>query len=271
MASYPSYNGYPWTYIFRLATFGTCISFSLILLGLCGHLISVTVSNLNPPFYYVFSALGVATSILTLFTLPLMIVVEQIRKGTIISQVIFEVAWTGTLAVLWLATAGSASRSYHIDSPFICFVGNFDFFLTICRETRAVQAFAHLGWVCLFTYTFTLTYMAFISKRNGRDVWYNSVKDSQFLMTGPTQTLQPQPQTQTQPVYYQVDPSKIPLASIEQVPQAAVFQQQPDFAPQFQGQPQGYAVPEANGYPRQESYVMHANQTAPSATTNSPV
>jgi len=202
--------------------------FTVIVLGLSIH---ITVETEKIGFYFVFAAMAIATSLLTLFTLPTILIIDQKRKGAVTSQIMFEVAWLGTLAIFWMATAGLTSNAY-LDAFYVCFWGYNDTF-SGCRETQAVEAFAHLNWLWLTSYVFTILAFAVISHNNGRDVWRTSVRDGQFATTR---------LAQQQPVYYETDPSKI-----------AVQQAYPPQQGYISPQPTGYGTPQP-GYPQASPY-----------------
>jgi len=72
---------------------GFAIASSFTVLILAAVVINFT-SNDYYGRYYTFGALGIATSSLTLLTLPVMLLYSANRKGAFTSMISVEVAWT---------------------------------------------------------------------------------------------------------------------------------------------------------------------------------
>ncbi|KAF8503324.1 hypothetical protein F5888DRAFT_975674 [Russula emetica] len=89
----------------RVVTFSTTIFFSLIVMSLSANLISLTM----PAFYFNFSALALATALLSLLTVAIMLVVDRLRQGSIFSYIVVEIVWLSILWVLWLITGSYAA------------------------------------------------------------------------------------------------------------------------------------------------------------------
>ncbi|KAF5388246.1 hypothetical protein D9615_000024 [Tricholomella constricta] len=163
----------------RLAAFGVVSVFSLIVLALSAHLINTTTTFYGG--YFSFSALGVATAVLTMLTLPVMLAVDNMRKGAFTSMIIVELAWLGFLWVLWLSSAATASQvSLFVFGGPTC--GSRSSRLsTACREASAIQAFSYLNWFILFGYIGTLLAFSIMAATRGyKRVWFQSVKDTEF-------------------------------------------------------------------------------------------
>jgi hypothetical protein len=285
-----------WLRTFRTAVHGIVTLFSLIVFAICIHIIVWTkqyrigdnLSDDDPSgydpsgyhpsgyhsssyypsgYYFPFVAMGVAISLLTLLTLPMMLILDHQHKGAITSQIMVELAWFGTLAIFWIATAGLTSGTAWVANCSVMeHVTDIGIIPSICREAQAVEAFAHLNWLWLFVYTFTILVFALISHNNGRDVWCTSVRDGQFATTRIAIT---------QPVYYETDPAKmVPVQQQVPVLTGQAYPPQPGYvSPQQTGyippQP-GYVSPQPTGYiPPQPGYPVSPYQ-APAQVPGSP-
>ncbi|KAG6813193.1 hypothetical protein H0H92_013313 [Tricholoma furcatifolium] len=162
----------------RLGAFAFVILASVIILALCAHITHTTETLLGG--YFAFSALGIATSLLALFTLPVMLVIDNMRKGAVTSMIIAEIAWLGTLWILFLSTAATASQAATFSFGDRC-SSRFAIYTTTCHEFGAVQAFAHLAWIVLFAYLALLVVFSInLANRGHSRVWYQSVKETEF-------------------------------------------------------------------------------------------
>lgn len=168
-----------WIGLARLIVFSILSGFAVIILSLAAHWISVTENWLE--LYYAYVALAVATGVLTIVTVPVMLIIDFLRRGAFTSMILVEVVWLGILWVLWLATGAYAADQ----------LGGFgttchsryypDWWTTGCSETQAITAFAFLGWIALLGYWIALVTIASISATRGApNVWYQSVKDANF-------------------------------------------------------------------------------------------
>ncbi|CAL1701576.1 unnamed protein product [Somion occarium] len=200
----------------RLVAFGTVSLFSVIILALSAHWIATTETKFVSPFYDPYAAFALAVSLLSLLTLPAMLIIDHIRKGAFTSKIIFELSWIGTLAILWLASAAVTSQVY-ANSTLTCW-RNFTVIIVGCREAQAIQAFGHLNWLLLFFYSVGLAVLSLVSHNNGRDVWHYSVKDAQFAtsVTSPAGT---------PGVYEPKDPMTGPSTQNVPVPQQTYYPQ----------------------------------------------
>ncbi|GJE84953.1 MARVEL domain-containing protein [Phanerochaete sordida] len=168
-----------WIQLARLAVFGTVSVLAIIVMGLAAGWIASTEKELDS--YFAYAALAVAVPVLTLFTVPPMLVVDLLRRGAFTSMILVEVVWLGILWVLWLATAAYAADQ----------LGGFggschsrfypSWWTTGCSETQAITAFSFLIWLALLGYWIALVTIASISATRGAPgVWYASVRDAQF-------------------------------------------------------------------------------------------
>lgn len=163
----------------RLVVLVTSIVFATIVLGLAADLVSITESNAG--LYWNFSALGVATAVLTFVTLIFMVVIDAYRRGAFTSRVVVEAVWLSILWVLWLSTGAYAA---YTDS--LVFIGSDCSFVNptaslVCGEFKAIEAFSFLTWIILMGYTGTLIVFAFIGQSRGNNSWTTTVRDASFL------------------------------------------------------------------------------------------
>ncbi|KAG6861488.1 hypothetical protein C0995_015915 [Termitomyces sp. Mi166 len=99
--------------VLRTGVFAFVILASVIVLALCAHVTNTTVSLFEG--YFVFAALGIATSLLAFLSLPVMLIVDNMRKGAVTSMILMEIAWLvfGYLATLITLSFILANRGYN--------------------------------------------------------------------------------------------------------------------------------------------------------------
>ncbi|KAG5645769.1 hypothetical protein DXG03_005306 [Asterophora parasitica] len=163
----------------HLVSFGVVSLFSLIVLGLSAHLTNVATTYFG--IYLRFAALGIATSLLSLLTLPAIIYIDNIRKGVSTSKIATELVLLhdtrGFLWVLWLATAADTDGFGTNCGRF----GSGSRLGIACSETAAVRAFGYLSWSILLTYFGVLLFFAATAAVRGhKDTWFYSVKEADF-------------------------------------------------------------------------------------------
>jgi len=166
--------------IVRVVTFATTILFALIVMCISASLISLT----EPFFYYKFSALSLATSLLTMFTVIPMFVIDKHRQGSIFSYIVVEISWLSFLWVLWLSSGSYAAWT---DGQIIdlfpneasCNFGLFSVQGAVqgCQEVKAIMAFSFLSWIILMGYTVTLLVLAIRAQERGNSAWTTGVRD----------------------------------------------------------------------------------------------
>lgn len=143
----------------RMAAFGVVCLFSVIIFCLSAHIISVT-NSYRRGAYYQFTAVSLATAIMSLLSLPGLCVfstssdaytpelivdfrwvnrffISANRRGALPSFVMVEIAWLSFLAVMWVASAGTTVGT----GVNYCTVGG------ICSEAQAIEAFGFLNWL----------------------------------------------------------------------------------------------------------------------------
>jgi len=199
----------------RMGQLATAFLFSFIVLGLSGNIINR--ANGNSPD---FAGLALATSILTMFAIIPVVIVDFFRKGAFTSLVVTEIVWTSILTILWLAAAADTTSGLNGTScPSTINEGGFVFqvdpeSVTICREVQAIAAFSWLNFFIIGAWLVFLIVAASISHNRGNDrVWLGPVPGTEFFA---------------------------PAGRAEQSPDAV------EYAPQQQV-PQGYMVQQ--GYP----------------------
>ncbi|KAH9843966.1 uncharacterized protein C8Q71DRAFT_730718 [Rhodofomes roseus] len=192
-----------WLEIFRIVTLAWVLLCGIIVLALGGHVISVSEEYFNS--YADYTALGVATGVLTLVTVPVMIALDFFLS-TFTSWIAVELSWLSLLWILFLATAADAASDLNRVN------NRCNFYYTqqntMCHETQGMAAFAFLAWIPLMAYTITLLVIAILNSSQSANIWTSSIKDTfvgpktgnQIPMTtnataGPV--VQPQPATQT--------------------------------------------------------------------------
>jgi hypothetical protein len=161
----------------RITLFSITIAFSLIGLGLNAYFLSLTEPH---NFYFIFSALGVATALLTIVTIPIMLILDFIRRGAFTSMIVFELSWLFVLAILWVTTAGEAVSTSNYYYPQGC-VATDSIDNTYCMEVQAVEAFAFLNFFIFLGYTCVLLVFSIIGSTRGNTIWTRSVKEATFL------------------------------------------------------------------------------------------
>ncbi|KAI0303076.1 hypothetical protein BC826DRAFT_328184 [Russula brevipes] len=175
-----------WPFTFRLVTFATTILFSVIVMSLSADLISMTA-----PGYFIFSALALAISLLTILTLTLMLIIDKLREGSIFSYAGVEIAWLTILWILWLTSGSYAAWT---DNQLIsgypeeatCDFGDLNDVgadIRFCHEIKAVIGFSFILWILLMAYTFTLLVLTLRARGRGHPAWTTSVRDGVLLHT----------------------------------------------------------------------------------------
>jgi len=153
-------------HLIRLASFGTVLVFSIIVLGLSANIDALVHASFDP------ASLALAVSVITIFTMVPIIALEHLRKGMVTSLVFVELIWVGVLWVLWLASGGEAASLGVIASR--C---SSDFLSsgekTLCSSIVAITAFSFLNWLILMGWFVTLLIFGVMGNH-----WNNSVPDT---------------------------------------------------------------------------------------------
>jgi len=166
----------------RLVTLSVSILFSVILLAMSSHLVSLF-SDAEA-----FPLVAIAASVLTLPNSSLMIFVGIRRRGAFPSKIIYELVSLPILSILFLACGASAANSLSftflsaIDCSQISDLGDeLTEAETACHEHKAIQAFAFLTWILLGAYSVVLLTLSIIASSRSKPVWFTSVKDAVFF------------------------------------------------------------------------------------------
>ncbi|KAF7964567.1 hypothetical protein HWV62_5604, partial [Athelia sp. TMB] len=155
---------------------GSTIVFAIIVLGLAANYTSET--QAADGITLDFAALAIATAVLTLVSLPAMLIIDAVRDGAFTSMVVTELATLFVLWVLWLATAAYTTNIF--DSAFY-FSGScndlFPEYRPVCHQYQALMAFSWLAWLALFIYSVYVFVLAIIGANRGQRVWTATAKE----------------------------------------------------------------------------------------------
>jgi len=167
-----------------MVVFGVTSLFAFIVVVLGGLVTNFTDSYLGG--FFSFAALGIATGILTLLTLPAMLAFSMFRKGAFTSMIAIEIAWTWILWILWIAVGGNSATG-------LAFVGSCDRFIpaaaAACSESSAIAAFGFLSWIMLLSYCSFLATLTFRQHMRGNTgIWTKDVTETDFTAAGPHTT-----------------------------------------------------------------------------------
>ncbi|KAK7471059.1 hypothetical protein VKT23_002474 [Stygiomarasmius scandens] len=181
----------------RIGILSTLILFALVVLGLDAHLISLSEEFFD--LFVAFEGLGVASAVLTILTVPVMIIVDFVRRGAFTSMVVVELVWLGILWVLWLATGAKTVDDFNILYPVGCdTLSEFTRSTTLisaCREMQAVTAFSFLSWAVLMIYWVTLLIASIVALSRGNSrVWFSSAGEMSNEKQNATNATMMQPQ-----------------------------------------------------------------------------
>jgi len=160
----------------RTVVFATTSLFAAIVIVLGGLVESFT-DTFFDGIVFSYAALGIATGVLTLLTLPAMLALSNYRKGVFSSMIALEIGWTWFLWIMWLAVGGNSAGTFGL------FIG--DCRLAVCSETSAITAFGFLSWIMLMSYCgllFTLTFRQHLRGNTG--VWTRDVTETDFTAEG---------------------------------------------------------------------------------------
>ncbi|KAI9463671.1 hypothetical protein BJY52DRAFT_1184675 [Lactarius psammicola] len=162
-----------WLSTTRSVTFVTISLFALIAMCFSANLIALT----EPFFYYKFAAFALATSLLTLFTVIPMFLIDM----SIFSYFIVEIVWLSVLWVLWFSSVSYATwtdeRLMDLDPAEIsCNFGDGGINKR-CHDIKAIMVFSFLIWFILMAYIGVLLFLAVRAQGRGRPVWKTSVRE----------------------------------------------------------------------------------------------
>lgn len=162
----------------RIIIFALMLIFSMVVLGILANFTSITSSN---GFYYSSFALGIAASLLTVILIVSSILIDRFRRGAVTSLIWFELAWTGLIWVLWLATAAAITSLGIFTS---CGFYNKDV-ESNCRQYQTAQAFSWLLWLFSFGWFCALLVASIIAASRGHTrVWKSPVDEHPLFHAG---------------------------------------------------------------------------------------
>ncbi|KAH9947319.1 hypothetical protein B0H21DRAFT_348128 [Amylocystis lapponica] len=163
-----------WLQIVRLVLFIFTFLCAIIVVGIAGDLTSISETYLGG--YFVFAVLGIATAVLTILTLPAMIIIDYFRNGAFTSMIVVELSWLSVLWILWLAAGATAANSLSTYFGTCLYIN--DIINKGCHESQAIEAFVWLAWITLFGYTVLLLVMSIVKMTRGKNVWFSSIKEA---------------------------------------------------------------------------------------------
>ncbi|CAE6432651.1 unnamed protein product [Rhizoctonia solani] len=162
----------------RLASYGTVLVFSLIMLGISG-----SVFGSSPGIDVILALILLAASSITwVFMFPALLV-SIFRRGSFLSWVAIELGICGFLWVLWLASAAyttSLSAGIALNCDLASDIGA----ESSCRQYQAIQAFSWLNWVILFAYIVLVIALAIKAMNKGQSVWTMEISDLSAAVSG---------------------------------------------------------------------------------------
>ncbi|KAF9226955.1 hypothetical protein BS17DRAFT_814852 [Gyrodon lividus] len=235
------------TIIFSLVTI-----FALVILGICAH-IEYLISGYTGA-HLAFAAFGLAAACVTVVSLPLLLLLGNLRRGNFTSMIIFEIIWFFILWVMWIGTAGDTVVDRAFYFPDGCIYDAYPTTNQICYEFTVVEAFAFLNFLCVFVYYDVILLYAIINAIRGKGIWTASVQEAVGITSSPVNTGIPMNQPQYNAVpgpqyqnYGGFPPNAPPPQSYDAYPQQ-VPAQGPAMLPMGQNQPYNY--PPSPGVPQ---------------------
>ncbi|CAA7270676.1 unnamed protein product [Cyclocybe aegerita] len=163
----------------RTGVFGVVSLFALIAI-----ILAALVTNFASTHFFShfgFAALGIATGILTILTLPVMWFLSVKRKGAITSMTVFEIAWTWFLWIMWVSVGGSTVNTFWFvgcEDASSLITGDLE---TACRSTQGLAAFGFLNWIALLFFNIFLLTLAIRQHMRGHTgIWTSYVTEVDF-------------------------------------------------------------------------------------------
>jgi len=212
---------------FRLVTLSLVSVLALVVLALGAHMTN-TLSFASTVLE--FSALAVATAVLTLVSLPVMLSIDMVRTGAFTSWVSVEFGVVTFLWIMWLATAGKTTSVYVI-TPFTsgqCGAYFYSDIQALCAEWPTVMAISFFNWIILKVYSITLLVYAIQGHNRGhKNVWQATVKQGDFLGPAPPPEQANMAAEQKAGMTYQYPPSGYPPQQAYPTPPPQGYPQQP--------------------------------------------
>ncbi|OCH95964.1 hypothetical protein OBBRIDRAFT_787812 [Obba rivulosa] len=164
-----------WVDIVRIVVFAWTFFCGILAMALSANVISFMTGFYRE--YLTGNAMAVAAGVLTIVTIPVMLVVDFLRTGAFTSKILLELIWLGLLQLLWLISGALAASNV---SGF--FEGTCNWVpgsvANACHETVATAAFSFLAWIPLLGYEIFILTLAIIRHTRGAPIWMSSVKES---------------------------------------------------------------------------------------------
>jgi len=161
-------------HIVRIVVLSLTLLFAIVTLGLAAHFTATTDTYFGLTFN--FAALAIASAVLTLVTLPVMLIVDLMRTGAFTSMVVTELVWLFVLWALWLSTGADTAWFNSLTFANSC-SGYNSVSTTACNEVQAIEAFGFLNWIMLMGYSITILVAAIMASSRGHpNPWTSSVR-----------------------------------------------------------------------------------------------
>jgi len=162
--------------LLRTIVFVASSLMGLAVLAMSAHIISWLSSFVDITLYE-YAALGLATGLLTILSLPAMLMISIGRKGAVTSMIVVELCWLWFLWVMWVATAGEVANTVSFGS---C-GGAEGIAATLCAETLTIEALGFVAWFMLMAYSLTLLIFTVMAHMRGHSsIWTSSVREVDF-------------------------------------------------------------------------------------------
>ncbi|KIK07663.1 hypothetical protein K443DRAFT_86599 [Laccaria amethystina LaAM-08-1] len=201
----------------------------LAVLAMSAHIVSWTNSIVSGA-YFQYAALALATGLLTVLSLPALLMISIGRKGAVTSMIVVELCWLWFLWVMWVASAGNVASTVWISS---CDRAK-GIVATICAETQTIEALGFINWFMIMAYTITLLIFTVMSQMRGHSIWTQSVREADF--TAPAVFSAP-----VQPMAHEVKMDNTGISQFS-APQGQFVAPQAQYPPYNAGTPvSGYA------------------------------
>jgi len=162
--------------ILRIVVLSLCTILAIVVLGLAGHLLSVSHNSLRFTSN-AFASLAIATSAITIVSLPVLLIIDlfQTQTGAFTPMIGIELIWLFVVWVLWLSTSADTARFNRTFFRGTCGFSD-GFVKTTCQEVRTVEAFAFIIWIILMGYFTALLVYAIVGSTREEDPGTSSAK-----------------------------------------------------------------------------------------------
>lgn len=178
----------------RLVVLAVVSLFSLIALGVNGDFVRITMTQtlsagrariwpLETPD--LFAALDVVVAVMTLVTVPIMILLDFVRPGAMMSMIVIELSWLGFLDVFWIGATAYTSSMFPPYGAVCAVTKDISYLTAACGDLQAAMAFGWMIVVILTAYLVALLTVSILSANNGRSVWKSTVKTAEFIAEKP--------------------------------------------------------------------------------------